>query len=328
MAEISGNDLALVLRAASFSADRHRHQKRKGHDPPPYINHPIEVASMLANVGSISDVTTLVAALLHDTVEDTSASADDLETLFGHDVRALVEEVTDDKDLDKAVRKRLQIEHTPSLSVPARQIKLGDKICNMRDVVENPPTDWSLQRRRDYLDWAELVVAGCRGANDSLEGYFDRSVTRGRAALDIIAAAIDALPAIATALDPKDQPAGGSWVALTVHAPPEDATSESSEIHRSWYTWRYNAPLESLDEAAYLELTRDADTNIIKVPVWSFQLEPLENDAWRLGSWFAAPLRMWMGAKAGDRVKGYGVTYVARPLGDGWQLEFEDVLAG
>jgi guanosine-3',5'-bis(diphosphate) 3'-pyrophosphohydrolase len=183
MAEITGSDLALVLRAASFSADRHRHQFRKGDDPPPYINHPLEVASILANVGGISDVTTLVAALLHDTIEDTSATAEELGQQFGPRVRALVKEVTDDKKLEKPERKRLQIEHTPALSVAARQIKLGDKICNTRDVVENPPSDWSLQRRREYLDWAELVVAGCRGANGALERYFDAVLSRGREAL-------------------------------------------------------------------------------------------------------------------------------------------------
>ena len=183
MTDTAASDLALLLRAASFSADRHRYQSRKGHDPPPYINHPLEVASILANVGGISDVTTLVAALLHDTVEDTSASPEELETLFGHDVRLLVDEVTDNKKLVKAERKRLQIEHTPTLSVAAKQIKLGDKICNMRDVVENPPTDWSLQRRRDYLDWAELVVAGCRGANEALERHFDEVLAKGRETL-------------------------------------------------------------------------------------------------------------------------------------------------
>jgi guanosine-3',5'-bis(diphosphate) 3'-pyrophosphohydrolase len=183
MAEIAGSDLALVLRAASFSADRHRHQSRKGYDPPPYINHPLEVASILANVGGISDVTTLVAALLHDTIEDTSASAAELESDFGREVRLLVDEVTDDKSLPKAERKRLQIEHTPALSVAAKQIKLGDKICNTRDVVENPPSDWSLQRRREYLDWAAEVVAACRGANERLERHFDQAMSEGREAL-------------------------------------------------------------------------------------------------------------------------------------------------
>ena len=183
MAEIAGSDLALVLRAASFSADRHRRQNRKGYDPPPYINHPLEVASILANVGDIRDVPTLVAALLHDTVEDTSATREELGQQFGPAVRALVEEVTDDKKLVKHERKRLQIEHTPALSVAAKQIKLGDKICNTRDVVENPPTDWSLQQRQKYLDWAAKVVAGCRGANAALEQHFDEVLATGRESL-------------------------------------------------------------------------------------------------------------------------------------------------
>jgi guanosine-3',5'-bis(diphosphate) 3'-pyrophosphohydrolase len=184
MTDTVGSDLALVLRAASFSAERHTGQLRKGVDASPYINHPLEVASILANVGGVTDVTTLVAALLHDTVEDTSASPADLESHFGREVRLLVDEVTDDKKLEKAERKRLQIEHTPALSVAAKQIKLGDKICNTRDVVENPPSDWSLQRRREYLDWAELVVAGCRGANGALECHFDQVLSEGRESLE------------------------------------------------------------------------------------------------------------------------------------------------
>ena len=184
MADTVAGDLALLLRAATFSAERHRHQSRKGDDPSPYINHPLEVASILANDGRISDVTTLVAVLLHDTVEDTSASPEELEGEFGPEIRLLVEEVTDDKSLDKAKRKQLQIEHTPALSTAAKQIKLGDKICNTRDVVENPPTDWDLTRRLEYLDWATDVVAGCRGVNEPLERYSDRLVTEGRATLE------------------------------------------------------------------------------------------------------------------------------------------------
>jgi len=218
MAEITGSDLALVLRAASFSAHRHRGQFRKGDDPPPYINHPLEVASMLANVGGISDVTTLVAALLHDTVEDTSATPEELETLFGHEVRALVEEMTDDKELEKAVRKRLQIEHTASLSTAAKQIKLGDKICNLRDVVEHPPTDWSLQRRRDYLDWAAKVVAGCRGANAALEQHFDEELSKGREAMAREAWHLDIDAQVDRLLDDSSFPADGQPAAVIISA--------------------------------------------------------------------------------------------------------------
>ena len=183
MMDASGNDLALLLKAASFSADRHRGQSRKGVGATPYINHPLDVASTVANVGGVTDATTLVAAVLHDTVEDTSTTAEELEEIFGREVRLLVGEVTDDKSLPKAERKRLQVEHTATLSSAAKLIKLGDRICNVRDVSENPPPDWSLQRRREYLDWSERVVAGCRGVNESLECRFDSVVREARETL-------------------------------------------------------------------------------------------------------------------------------------------------
>jgi len=212
-----GDDLALLLRAAAFSADRHQHQHRKGDDPPPYINHPLEVASILANVGGITDVTILVAALLHDTIEDTSASGEELEQRFGPAVRALVEEVTDDKALEKAERKRLQIEHTSALSTAAaKQIKLGDKICNTRDVVENPPTDWSLQKRRDYLDWAAEVVGGCRGANVALERYFDQVLQDGRLALARETWRLDIDAEVHRLFDDSSLPADGQPVAVII----------------------------------------------------------------------------------------------------------------
>jgi hypothetical protein len=139
----------------------------------------------------------------------------------------------------------------------------------------------------------------------------------------IIAEALAALPEIAAALDPSQQPARGSWVALTVHS-----GEEGELIHRAWFTWRYDAPLEPLEQSRYLELTRKEGTDVIKVPVWAFDLTPLGLDEWRLDYWFAAPLRMWMGPRAGDRVQGMGLTYVARRGGDGWRLDDGDVLAG
>jgi guanosine-3',5'-bis(diphosphate) 3'-pyrophosphohydrolase len=181
MADVGG-ELTLLLKAATFSADRHRNQRRKGVDASPYINHPLDVASLLASVGGVADVATLAGAILHDTIEDTSTTADELELKFGRVVRLLVEEVTDDKTLEKTERKRLQIEHAPSLSTAAKLIKLGDKISNVREVVANPPSDWPLQRKREYLEWAERVVAGCRGTNEALERHFDDLLRAGREA--------------------------------------------------------------------------------------------------------------------------------------------------
>jgi guanosine-3',5'-bis(diphosphate) 3'-pyrophosphohydrolase len=176
-------DLGALLRALEFSAAKHREQRRKDREASPYINHPIEVASVLANIGGVGDLSTLMAAVLHDTLEDTETTAEELEQRFGPAVRCLVEEMTDDKGLPKADRKRLQVESAPSLSTQAKLIKLGDKICNVRDVTHRPPAHWSLDRRREYLDWTERVVAGCRGSNPALEAWYDHQLREGRALL-------------------------------------------------------------------------------------------------------------------------------------------------
>ena len=172
-----------LLRAVDFAAEKHRDQRRKGADRSPYINHPIAVAKLLAQVGGLSDLPTLQAALLHDTIEDTKTTPDELEKEFGAEVRDLVVEVTDDKLLPKAERKRLQIKHAPHLSERARVIKIADKICNILDLTHSPPTDWVLERRVEYLDWADNVVAGCRGVNERLERRFDEVMESTREVL-------------------------------------------------------------------------------------------------------------------------------------------------
>ena len=172
-----------MLRAVEFAAEKHRDQRRKGAGASPYINHPIEVAAMLANVAAVQDVAILAAAVLHDTVEDTRTSPEELEAAFGREVRLVVQEVTDDKKLEKADRKRLQVEHAPYLSPAAKLIKIADKIANVREVTEKPPSDWSATRRREYLDWAERVIAGCRGVNAALESRFDETLSRAREVL-------------------------------------------------------------------------------------------------------------------------------------------------
>jgi guanosine-3',5'-bis(diphosphate) 3'-pyrophosphohydrolase len=122
--------------------------------------------------------------VLHDTIEDTKTTPEELEAHFGRPVRTLVAEVTDDKNLPKAERKLLQVEHAASSSIDAKVIKFGDKISNVLDVTRSPPTDWPLERRREYLDWTEQVLAGCRGCNAGLEAYYDEVLKAGRRALE------------------------------------------------------------------------------------------------------------------------------------------------
>lgn len=176
----------ILLKAIHFSSIKHRDQRRKDFSESPYINHPIQVIETLWEVGGVRDVVTLTAAVLHDTIEDTQTSPDELRAVFGDGVLAVVLEVTDDKDLPKEQRKRLQVEHAPHLSPPAKLIKLADKISNLADILHSPPVDWSLQRRQEYLLWTEQVVGGLRGTNVALENKYDETLEAGRQILKML----------------------------------------------------------------------------------------------------------------------------------------------
>ena len=165
--------LSIVIRAAAFAAHKHRDQRRKDANATPYINHPLELARILTAEGGVTDAATIAAALLHDTIEDTETSAAELDREFGAEIRSIVEEVTDDKALPKADRKRLQVERASHASHKAKLVKLADKICNLRDIASNPPAQWSLARKRQYFDWARQVVDGARGTNRVLARLFD-----------------------------------------------------------------------------------------------------------------------------------------------------------
>ena len=171
-------DLALLLKALAFAAHKHRDQRRTDAEASPYINHPIALADVLVNEGGITDVEVLCAALLHDTVEDTDTTREELADNFGSRIARIVAEVTDDKNLDKAERKRLQVEHAPGLSSEAKLVKLADKTCNLRDVAVRPPAKWDLARRHEYFEWAKRVVDGLRGVHPRLEAAFDAAYAR------------------------------------------------------------------------------------------------------------------------------------------------------
>ena len=172
------SDLELLIRAAAYAADKHRTQRRKDAAQTPYINHPLGLARTLSVEGGVSDVDVLCAALLHDTIEDTETTGEDIEREFGPKIRAIVEAVTDDKTLPKAERKRLQVEHAAHIGREAQLVKLADKICNLRDVASSPPDRWDLQRRQDYFDWGKSVIDRLRGVHPQLEAVFDEAYAR------------------------------------------------------------------------------------------------------------------------------------------------------
>ncbi|MBO3461667.1 bifunctional (p)ppGpp synthetase/guanosine-3',5'-bis(diphosphate) 3'-pyrophosphohydrolase [Aetokthonos hydrillicola CCALA 1050] len=171
--------MGLILKALDFAASKHRHQRRKDKEASPYINHPIAVAKLLSNAAGVTDPIVIMGAILHDTVEDTDTSFEELEQEFGKDVQHLVKEVTDDKSLPQQKRKQLQVEHAAHLSERAKLVKLADKICNLRDMVVSPPHDWSTERKQEYFQWGKSVIDQIRGIHPDLERIFDDVYQQG-----------------------------------------------------------------------------------------------------------------------------------------------------
>ncbi|WP_245524117.1 HD domain-containing protein [Methylobacterium nonmethylotrophicum] len=178
--DILRDHVALVTRAADFAARRHADQRRKGAAREPYVNHLAEVATLLADTVDEPNAWLVAAGWLHDTIEDTGTTHDELAGLFGSVIADLVAEVSDDKSLPKAERKRLQVERAPHKSQDAKAIKIADKISNLRSLASSPPDDWDRTRVLAYVTWAESVVAGCRGTNAALESIFDQSAVAAR----------------------------------------------------------------------------------------------------------------------------------------------------
>jgi len=164
-----------ILAAARFAAEKHAQQKRKGAAGEPYFNHLLEVAELVAAGSDRLDVHLVMAAFLHDTVEDTGVTLQELEQRFGKDVAALVEEVTDDKSLPKEIRKQLQVKNAPKKSERAQTLKLADKISNLRSILASPPAGWDRERKQQYFEWARQVVAGLAAPNPFLKTEFDKT---------------------------------------------------------------------------------------------------------------------------------------------------------
>jgi guanosine-3',5'-bis(diphosphate) 3'-pyrophosphohydrolase len=171
--------LSLLFKALSFSAEKHTKQRRKDIDKTPYINHPISLANILAQRWVI-DENVLCAAILHDTIEDTETTVDELQEHFGEKITSIVLEVTDDKSLEKSVRKQKQVEHAATISHEAKLVKLADKIANITDIINTPPADWSSDRKKEYFEWAKAVVDNLRGAHQGLEKDFDDLINKAK----------------------------------------------------------------------------------------------------------------------------------------------------
>jgi guanosine-3',5'-bis(diphosphate) 3'-pyrophosphohydrolase len=167
------NNLSVLTEAYNFSAIKHTKQRRKGILDIPYINHPIEVANVLSHTDNNVDIPLLTAAVLHDTLEDTDTTFEEITEVFGDEIASTVREVTDDMSLSKERRRQIQIDKALSLSVNAKKIKIADKICNILDIIQTR-YHWNDRQKHEYIDWSVKVVDNCRGVDEVLEREFDK----------------------------------------------------------------------------------------------------------------------------------------------------------
>lgn len=166
-----------VLQAAVFAAEKHKFQTRKA-DSSSYIVHPLGVANILMKAG-VTDSNVIIAAILHDTVEDTDTTIEELKDLFGEQIASIVDEVTDDKTLSKGERKKAQIEHIRHVSVGAKLVKLADKLYNCLDLLRLPPPSWDYKRVQGYIVWSKAVLSSARGINTYLDEAHDAIYSKG-----------------------------------------------------------------------------------------------------------------------------------------------------
>ena len=177
------NDTVLITRALHFAAERHSNHRRKGQAQEPYVNHLAEVSELVADATEGKDVNLIAAALLHDTIEDTETSSDELVATFNNDIAQLLADVTDDKSLPKQDRKYLQVVNSRAQNMRVKLLKLADKTSNLRSLANSPPENWNTEQKQAYIDWAIKVAAGLKGVNPWLEGRFDEALRRAQQTL-------------------------------------------------------------------------------------------------------------------------------------------------
>lgn len=176
-------DIRRVMAALAFAARAHANQRRKGAAQEPYVNHLIEVAELVAEATGGGDEDALIAALLHDVVEDTPITAEELAAQFGAEVARVVVENSDDMTLPKDARRRARIESAPRKSARARLVKSADLISNLRAMAASPPAGWPVDRKLGYLEGCRALMDAARGPNPWIEARFDETAAETERAI-------------------------------------------------------------------------------------------------------------------------------------------------
>jgi len=159
----------ILYSALEYASEKHMGKTRKDAEKTPYIVHPMGVAVILWQEANVRDIDVLVAALLHDTLEDTNATEAEIEGMFGGRVLSIVKELSNDRNLSGQENKQRQIEHAPLMSQEAKLVKLADRLYNIRDLQAKTPVTWSKEDVERYFSWAAKLLQGLAGTDEHLE---------------------------------------------------------------------------------------------------------------------------------------------------------------
>ncbi|HEC60508.1 hypothetical protein LCGC14_0950780 [marine sediment metagenome] len=158
------NETSQLIEAFLFAAQAHKEQRRKGNGGAPYINHLIEVVSLLSSTAKVDDTDILIAAALHDILEDTPITVTEITKRYGSNVLSYVQAVSDDKALTLIERRAKQLKSMNESSDPIKYIKLADHCSNIASL---PPT-WDKQRLKEYIGWSQSVAEKCFDVSEPL----------------------------------------------------------------------------------------------------------------------------------------------------------------
>ncbi|KAM3718084.1 Guanosine-3',5'-bis(diphosphate) 3'-pyrophosphohydrolase MESH1 [Dirofilaria immitis] len=171
-------DTSLIIKAVDLAARRHRQQRRKDAIQTPYVNHPIGVAYILTNEGQITDTATIIAAILHDIVEDTKTTDKEIRETFGDEVADIVKECTVVKSVKREIRMKSQLQKASELSHKAKLVQLADKLYNIRDIERCIPFGWTKQNVTEYVLFAKNLLSSIRGIHGPLENALDDAINK------------------------------------------------------------------------------------------------------------------------------------------------------
>jgi len=175
-------DSPYLTSVLAYAEQKHAGQLRKGAREEAYIHHVVDVAEIVTDVTN-GDESIIAAALLHDVIEDSDATSEEIGKAFGQEVADLVVELTDAPGLAERDRRQAQIDHAPHLSDTAKLIKIADKISNLKEMTVDPPASWNAAQQRAYLDWGEAVFVGLKGLNENLDELFRATAQELKTAL-------------------------------------------------------------------------------------------------------------------------------------------------